>query len=71
MTYGKIFTNCIYQLGLLLDYLPYCETEKQRDGILSEIRKVRMKMSDIEEMSEWEKKQKLKTITILIDSDVL
>lgn len=53
----------------LLLFLPLCKNSKDRDNILQEIRSIRWKVSDIEEMTKTERQKDVKFRIMTIDSD--
>ena len=68
MTYAQILRNNIYQIDLLLHYLPHSETSIQRDSIMEEVNHLRRRVTAIEEMTKTEKQREAKTIKIIAES---
>lgn len=68
MTFQQYLLNQLYQVDLLLKFLPDCENENQSLKIMNEIRLLRKKILFIEEMTRSEKQKPLKLIKVIIES---
>ncbi len=70
MTYQEHLMGQVYLIQLLLEYLPHCETETQKDQILDEVRTIRRRVSDIEEMTKTERQMDIKRMKVIIESEL-
>lgn len=68
MTYQQYLMKQVDLIQLLLSYLPLCSTSDQRDAIMEEVRMIRRRVSDIEEMTKTEKQMQMPLIKVTIES---
>lgn len=70
MTYQQHLMRQVFLIGLLLDYLPHCTSESQKDSILEEVRRMRRSISAIEEMTKTERHTKARMVRVIIESQI-
>jgi hypothetical protein len=70
MTYQQKVMQDVILIGSLLKYIPHCKNEGEENLILEEVRNMRRRITDIEEMTRTEKQLKVKEKIMTIESDL-
>ena len=58
----------VFLVQLYLKYLPFCETERQKDRILEHVRELREEIVRIEEMTRSERNTEMDIMKLIIES---
>lgn len=70
MTYQQKLMDYVFQIDLLLCFIPQCKNETQQNAILSEVGSMRKRVTEIEEMTRTEKQRKCKLKIMTIESEI-
>lgn len=70
MTFQQHLMEQVGVIDLLLRYLPFCENQEEFDKVMSEIRKLRKEVGEIEEMTKTERQKKVKFKLMTIESEM-
>lgn len=70
MTYQQKLMDYVFQIDILLDFIPQCKSEKQQNTILYEVGSIRRRVTEIEEMTRTEKQRKCKVKIMTIESEM-
>ena len=70
MTYQQKVMQDVILISSLLKYIPHCKNEEQENLILEEVRNMRSRVTDIEEMTRTEKQLQVKQKIMTIESDL-
>lgn len=70
MTYQEHLMNQVFLVQLYLRYLPFCDTEKEKDRILIQVREIREDIVRIEEMTRTEKNMEMELMKLIIYSKI-
>lgn len=68
MTYQLFLLQQVELIRRLLLILPYCDTDEESYRILTEIRRLRISVSNIEEMTKTERQKEVKFRVMTIES---
>ena len=68
MTYQEHLMDQVFLVQLYLRYLPFCETEMEKDRILNHVRELRRIIVRIEEMTRTEKNLEMDMMKLIIKS---
>lgn len=70
MTYQQKLMDYVFQIDLLLNFIPQCKNENEQNKILTEVGSIRKRVTDIEEMTRTEKQRKCKVKIMTIESEI-
>lgn len=68
MTYQQHLMDQVFLVQLYLQFLPFCESEKQKDRILEHVRELREQIVRIEEMTRSERNSEMDIMKLTIKS---